>query len=82
MSGTGENVVECPVRGPQGPAYVCRHLNLHDPVGFVEGYDPARPDEDLFQAWFAARDEVAEPTPPLINRSAVADPRSSILDDD
>lgn len=60
MSENGEGVVECPVHGPQGPAYVCRHLNLHDPVGFVEGYDPARPDEDPFQAWCAACDQVLQ----------------------
>jgi hypothetical protein len=50
--------VECPEHGDQGPAFVCRHLNLREPVGFVEGYDPDDPDEGLFQAWCSACDEI------------------------
>lgn len=50
--------VECPEHGDQGPAFVCRHLNLRESVGFVEGYDPDDPDKPLFQAWCSACDEM------------------------
>lgn len=54
---TGDTV-ECPEHGTQGLAFVCRHLNLREPVGFVEGYDPNDPDRSLFQAWFGVADDV------------------------
>lgn len=57
---SSERVVECPAHGKQGPAYVCRHLNLDEPVGFVEGYDPAHPVQELFQAWCSECDAVLE----------------------
>lgn len=57
---SAERVVECPVHGEQRPAFVCRHLNLDEPVGFVEGYDPAHPGHELYQAWCSACDEVLE----------------------
>ena len=50
--------VECSEHGDQEPAFVCRHLNLREPVGFVEGYAPEDPAEDLFQAWCSACDEI------------------------
>ena len=53
-------LVECPDHGEQAPAFVCRHLNLLEPVGFVEGYDPAHPEQALFQAWCSECDGVLE----------------------
>jgi hypothetical protein len=50
--------VECSEHGEQGPAFVCRHLNLREPVGFVEGYDPENPEEALYHAWCSACDEI------------------------
>lgn len=50
--------VECPDHGTEGTAFVCRHLNLETPVGFVEGYSPDDPLEELYQAWCHACDEV------------------------
>lgn len=58
--GAPGRVVECSLHGAQGPAYACRHLNLREPVGFVEGFDPEDPDGGLFHAWCAACDEVLE----------------------
>lgn len=58
MNEPDEGTVECPEHGTQGPAYVCRHLNLETPVGFVEGYDPDDPGGQLYQAWCHACDEV------------------------
>ena len=58
MTDRGGATVECPVHGEEGAAFVCRHLNLRDRVGFVEGYDPDEPDSDLFQAWCSACDDV------------------------
>ena len=58
MSGSRDGVVECARHGESGPAYVCRHLNLETPVGFIEGYDPEEPDVELFQAWCRECDEV------------------------
>ncbi|HSR40780.1 MAG TPA: hypothetical protein VLL48_01380, partial [Longimicrobiales bacterium] len=60
MSDPDRKTVECRLHGEEGPAYVCRHLNLEEPVGFVEGYDPDEPDVELFQAWCAACDEVLD----------------------
>ena len=53
-----EAVVHCDVHGAQGPAYVCQHLNVHEPIGFIEGYDPDDPEQELFQAWCSACDRV------------------------
>lgn len=50
--------VECSEHGDQQPAFVCRHLNLRERVGFVEGYDPDDPHRPLFHAWCAACDEI------------------------
>lgn len=58
MSGPESGVVECPEHGSEPPAFVCRHLNLETPVGFVEGYDPDDPETELYQAWCRACDEV------------------------
>lgn len=60
MSESAGPRVECPEHGDQGAAFVCRHLNLREPVGFVEGYDPDDPDEALFQAWCSACDEILD----------------------
>jgi hypothetical protein len=69
-------VVECPVHGDAGPAFVCRHLSLETPVGFVEGYDPDDPEAELFQAWCAACDDVLEAEGEWNDRSeAFAAPR-------
>lgn len=51
-------VVECETHGPQSAAFVCRHLNLTVPVGFVEGFDPDDPDTPSYHAWCSACDEV------------------------
>ena len=53
-----DRVVECGQHGARGPAYVCQHLDLYTPRGFVEGYDPENPGAELFQAWCKACDEV------------------------
>lgn len=58
MNAPDERKVECRVHGAQGPAFVCRHLNLETPVGFVEGFDPEDPDAPLWQAWCAACDRI------------------------
>jgi len=58
MSEKDSKTVECALHGEERAAYVCRHLDLHEPVGFVEGHDPDEPDVELFQAWCAACDEV------------------------
>lgn len=58
MSELPARTVECPEHGNQEPAFVCRHLNLRQPVGFVEGYDPDAPEKELFQAWCTACDEM------------------------
>lgn len=58
MSGPESGMVDCPEHGSEGPAFVCRHLNLETPVGFVEGYDPDDPETELYQAWCRACDEV------------------------
>ena len=58
MNEVKRKTVECGVHGAEGAAWVCRHLDLDEPVGFVEGYDPDEPDAELFQAWCAACDEV------------------------
>jgi hypothetical protein len=55
-----QRIVECPVHGSEAPAYVCRHLDLATRAGFVEGYHPERPEEDLYHAWCSACDEVLE----------------------
>jgi len=35
---TEDNIVECCTHGSRYPVYVCRHLNLHTPVGFYEPF--------------------------------------------
>lgn len=57
-SDTEDRIVECPEHGAQPPAFVCRHLDLETPVGFVEGYDPDDPGGQLYQAWCHACDAV------------------------
>ena len=58
MNNPRDGLVECPEHGAQHAAFVCRHLNLETPVGFVEGYDPEDPDGQLYQAWCHACDEI------------------------
>ena len=58
--GDPRDLVECDRHGSQAPAFVCRHLNLETPVGFVEGYDPEEPEVPLFHAWCSACDEVLQ----------------------
>lgn len=58
MNGSEERLVECAEHGSEPPAFVCRHLNLETPVGFVEGFDPEEPEVELYQAWCHACDEV------------------------
>jgi hypothetical protein len=53
-------IVDCPIHGESEPAFVCRHLNLDHPVGFVEGYDPDDPDTELFHAWCSECDIVLQ----------------------
>ena len=53
-------LIECGSHGTQPPAFVCRHLNLETPVGFIEGYDPDTPDEPLYHAWCSACDAVLQ----------------------
>ncbi|NIP60901.1 MAG: hypothetical protein GWM92_20780 [Gemmatimonadetes bacterium] len=60
MNDSVRQTVECVVHGEEGPAYVRRHLNLVEPVGFVEAYDPAEPDAELFESWCAACDQELE----------------------
>lgn len=60
MSEPIERKVECPEHGVQQAAFVCRHLTLERPIGFVEGFDPERPEVELFHAWCSACDEVLE----------------------
>ncbi len=60
MSNT-QKLVDCCAHGERYPAYVCRHLNLHTPVGFYEPFDsdPTKTyaNEEL-NAWCDACDEV------------------------
>lgn len=58
MTDLETGLVECPDHGTEGPAFVCRHLNLETPVGFIEGYDPDDPETELYQAWCHGCDEV------------------------
>ena len=46
-----DKVVDCRHHGLQGPAYVCQHLDLEIPRGFVEGFDPDDVESELHQAW-------------------------------
>lgn len=56
---TGERrSVECPRHGEERAAFVCRHLNLRTPVGFVEGFDPDAPDVEVYHAWCDACDRI------------------------
>lgn len=52
------DTVECPVHGTEDPAFVCRHLNLSQAVGFIEGFDPQDPEAELYHAWCRACDAV------------------------
>jgi hypothetical protein len=71
-----KEVVHCNLHGPQGPAYMCQHLNLDEPIGFVEGYDPDNLDDLLFQAWCAECDRALVVEGEWNDRSeAVAKPR-------
>lgn len=50
-----EQVLDCPNHGLQRKAFVCQHLNLEKPIGFIEVFDTypkmeLEDDEDL-QAW-------------------------------
>ncbi|SRR5712692_969622 len=53
MTGNKENErsVQCVKHGPREAAYVCRHLNLTDKVGFYQAYDPENPEEEVLNAW-------------------------------
>jgi hypothetical protein len=58
MTLADSDMVECHIHGTEGAAYVCQHLNLTEAVGFIEGYDPADPEAELYQAWCRACDAV------------------------
>lgn len=58
MNDLHDGMVECFEHGTEGAAFVCRHLNLEIPVGFVESHDPDDPDVNRYQAWCHACDEV------------------------
>lgn len=58
MTPADSDMVECHIHGTEGAAYVCRHLNLTEAVGFIEGYDPEDPAAELYHAWCRACDAV------------------------
>lgn len=50
-----QETVDCEIHGFERPAFVCQHLNLEKPVGFIEAFDTyprmELDDDDDFQAW-------------------------------
>ncbi len=50
--------VICATHGECEEAYVCQHLNLTDPIGFIQAYDPDNPEIEILNAWCNECDKI------------------------